>query len=147
MGAPKGRARPDMEGNKYAKGCTTNGVPKIYTDDWITEEAKLFREWMQKPDSLYFMSFAVERGYDRQRFNEFAECNKDFADAYSYAKIWQEQKLVKCGLMNQTNSSLTKFVLQNCHGWAERSTVTHKGKTLASELLDETHDDNAGTEG
>ena len=139
MAAPKG--------NTYGKGNHNSGLTKVYTDEWITEEAARFMDWLKKPDSFYFTSFAIEQGYHVQRLTEFAESNKAFAEALKYARGWQEQKLVKCGLMNQTNSSLTKFVLQNCHGWAERSTVTHKGKTLASELLDETHDDNAGAEG
>ena len=139
MAAPKS--------NQYAKGCTTSGAPMIYTDDWIKEEAQLFRKWMEKPDSMYFTSFATERGYCIQRLTEFADVNKEFSEALTYARSWQLNRLVNLGLRNEINSGLTKFVLQNNHGWADRSTVTHKGKSLASELLEETHDDNAGTEG
>lgn len=142
MGAPKGKARPDMIGNQYAAGCTTNGLPKVYTHEWITNEAKLFFKWMEKPDSMYFTTFATERGYCIQRLTEFANENKDFAEALTYARSWQLNKLVNLGLKNEINSGLTKFVLQNNHGWAERSTVMHKGRTTAEELLDSTQGDN-----
>lgn len=111
-------------GNQNAKGCTTSGAPQIYTDEYIKNEAKLFREWMQKPDSLYFGTFAVERGYCYQRLTEFANKSVEFSDTLEYAKHWQQCRLVNCGLKNETNSGLTKFVLQNCHGWAERQQIS-----------------------
>ena len=133
MAAPKA--------NQHAKGCTTSGAPTIYTYEWITEEAKLFRKWMEKPDSMYFTSFATERGYCIQRLTEFADVNIEFSEALTYARSWQLNRLVNLGLRNEINSGLTKFVLQNNHGWADRSTVTHKGKTLGDEMLDEAKGD------
>jgi hypothetical protein len=110
-------------GNQNALG-NSGGAPQIYTNEWISNEAKLFREWMQKPDSLYFSTFAVERGYDRQRLNEFADKSVEFSDALKFAKNWQESRLVNYGLKNETNPSITKFVLQNCHGWADKQQVS-----------------------
>jgi len=112
-----------LPGNKCSQG-QGGGAPPIYTVEYIRNEARLFREWMERKDSLYFTSFAVERGYDRQRLTEFAEKYTEFSDALTYARTWQESKLVNCGLKNETNSSLTKFVLQNCHGWADRQQVS-----------------------
>lgn len=115
MGAPKG--------NQFAKGHGY-GRPKEYTDAFIENEAKAFREWMQKPENIYFKSFAIERGYLPSFLTEFAKTNKVFDECLSYAHAWQEQKLANYGLFSKTNPSITKFVLQNCHGWTEKSQIS-----------------------
>lgn len=123
-------------GNQNAKGCTTSGSPKIYTDEWISNEAKLFMEWMTRPDSLYFTTFAVERGYTHQRLTEFAEVNIEFSDALKYAKHWQLSRLVNCGLKNETNSSITKFVLINNHNWVNDKTDSNDvAKQVATAIV------------
>jgi hypothetical protein len=109
-------------GNKYALG-NNGGAPEIYTEKWLREESEKFRDWMQKETSIYFKSFAIERGYSPQRFSEFANKSPEFAEALEMAKLWQEQKLVNYGLFNKTNPNMTKFVLANCHRWSERSTL------------------------
>lgn len=120
---PKKRSGGAPKGNKNALGCTTSGQPQIYTDEWIQNEAKLFREWLQKPDSLYFSSFAIERGYCLQRLTEFADRSIEFSETLRFAKDWQQCRLINCGLKNETNPGITKFVLINNHGWADKSQV------------------------
>jgi ABC-type glycerol-3-phosphate transport system substrate-binding protein len=111
------------KGNKYALG-NHGGAPAIYTQSWLKEEAARFLEWMDKPESIYFKSFAIERGYSPQRFMDFANRSPEFAEALKIAKEWQEQKLVCYGLFNKTNSAMTKFVLANCHSWKEQSQIS-----------------------
>jgi hypothetical protein len=110
-------------GNSNAVG-NCGGAPEVYSQEWIANEAEVFRKWMQKPDSLYFGSFAIERGYCRQRLSEFANKSIEFSEALEYAKSWQECRLVNLGLRNEINSSLTKFVLQNCHEWTEKQQMS-----------------------
>lgn len=111
---------PAPFGNKRAVG-NDGGRPAMYTDEWIKEEAERFREWMQRPESVFFKSFAIERGYHPVRLHEFADRSPEFSLALQIAKAWQEQKLVNFGLFNKTNSTITKFVLTNCHSWKEQS--------------------------
>lgn len=113
---------PAPKGNKFAKGHS-KGAPQKYTDSWIEQEAEAFRQWMQLPESIFFKSFAIERGYSPQRLTEFAEKNKVFSEVFKLAKDWQESKLINCGLFNKTNSGMTKFVLANHHGYSEKSQV------------------------
>lgn len=110
-------------GNQNAKGHG-EGRPQEYTSEWIDSEAKLFLEWMKKPDSLYFKAFAIERGYAPQRLTEFADKNVNFAEALSQAKGWQESRLVLLGCYKKIDSSMAKFVLTNCHSWAEKNQLS-----------------------
>lgn len=100
------------------------GRPPKYTQKWLKKEADLFKKWMQKEESIYFKSFACQRGYSAQRLAEFAQVSEAFSAVYELAKDWQEQKLVNYGLFNKINAGLTKFVLQNHHNWAEKSQIT-----------------------
>ena len=134
MGAPKGRARPDMVGNQYAKD-NVGRSPDIYTQEWLENEAIELLEWFKVPRNIWLKGFALTRGYDPARLDEFADSNKVFAQALLKAKQMQEFKLVDKGLFNETNANITKFVLTNNHGWAERSTITHKGRSVGDELL------------
>jgi len=114
---------PAPKGNKRALG-NQGGAPPTYTEEWLREEARLFYSWMKEEDSLYFKSFAIYRGYSPQRLSEFAEKSPEFSEALEFAKAWQEQKLVNLGLWNKLNSSMTKFVLSNCHSWKEQAQVS-----------------------
>ena len=98
------------KGNKYAVG-NDGGAPEVYTQEWLAEEAKRFLAWMKEPKSIYFKSFAIERGYSPQRFVEFADKSSEFAEAYKLAKEWQEQKLVSFGLFNKTNATIDKVCI------------------------------------
>lgn len=119
----KKRCPPPPKGNKRALG-NDGGRPEIYTEDWIRKEAALFREWMQRDDSIYFKSFAIERGYHPNRLQEFADKNPEFSGVLEIAKAWQEQKLVNLGLFNKINCGMTKFVLANHHSWVEKSQIS-----------------------
>src|SRR5271154_77221 len=101
-------------------GCETGGRPTKYTQEFIEEEADAFLAWMNKPGSIYFKRFAVDRGYHPNRLAEFAEQNEKFSCAYERAKAWQEMRLVEGGLLNEFSGSFTKFVMGNVCGWTDR---------------------------
>lgn len=124
MPAPKKNKGGAPPGNQNAKGCTTSGQPQLYTDEWIGNEAKAFREWLQRPDALFFTTFATDRGYCIQRLTEFADRSVEFSEVLKYAKDIQHNRLVNCGLKNETNSGITKFVLANHHGYTERQQLS-----------------------
>jgi hypothetical protein len=114
---------PAPKGNKFAKGHG-EGCPQKYTDKWIEQEAEALLQWMKKEDSVYFKSFAVERGYSPQRLTEFAKSNKVFSEALELAKSWQECRLVNYSLWNKINSNITKFCLANCHGFSDKTELS-----------------------
>ena len=113
---------PAPKGNKNAIG-NKGGAPEKYTDELISLEAKAFLDWMKLPESIFFKSFAIERGYHPNRLQEFANKSVEFSGVLEIAKAWQESKLINYGLFNKINCGMTKFVLANHHGYSERSQV------------------------
>ena len=120
---PKKRRCGAPKGNQNAVG--NRGQPiQLYTQEWIEEEAKIFRDWLQKPDSLFFTTFATDRGYCIQRLTEFANKSVVFSEVLKYAKDIQHNRLINCGRRNETNAGLTKFVLANHHGYTEKQQIS-----------------------
>jgi hypothetical protein len=89
------------------------GRPPKYSDEWITEEAKALRDWLADDSikKIYIGSFARLRGYGRQRLAEFARSNKQFADAYEEAKLWQEENFLQKGLTKEWDPNFTFIVM------------------------------------
>jgi DNA-packaging protein gp3 len=130
MPEKKNKGRPSkpnsgqfQPGNQASVG-NNGGAPVIYSDEWIANEAREFREWLQKPDSLFFTTFATDRGYCIQRLTEFADKSSEFSEVLKYAKDVQHNRLVNCGLKNETNCQITKFVLANHHGYTDKQQVS-----------------------
>jgi hypothetical protein len=97
-----------------------NGRGKPYTIKFIKEEAVEFLKWMKLEESIFFKTFAIERGYHPQRMSEFGKRDQDFAEVLDFAHAWQEQKVVTMALRRKLDSPMSKFVLANCHDWKER---------------------------
>lgn len=103
--------------NKNGEG----GRPVIYTDEFIENEAEEFLKWMKKPDSLYFKTFAFERGYSAVRMSEFAKSNRRFSEVLELAQTWQDAKVSVGALNNNLNSGFSKFFMSNVCGWSEKT--------------------------
>ena len=109
------------------KGCETGGRPTKYTPEFIEAEAQAFEKWMDLEDSIYFKRFAISRGYNPNRLNEWAKENEKFSVVYEKAQAWQETKLVEGGLRNEFNAGFTKFVMGNVCGWTDRTETKVSG--------------------
>lgn len=118
VGKSKVKPQPEKTKRYRSPGAYT------YTDEWLEKEATLLLEWVKHPENFYFKRFALERGYSSQRFAEFVKKSPAFAAAHELAFEWQEVKLVEGCLRQDFNSTMTKFVLQNCHKWQETTNVT-----------------------
>jgi hypothetical protein len=123
MGERKPRSGGAPKGNKNAVG-NSGRPPDIYTQEWIEKEAKALIEWFEVPRNIWLKGFALQRGYDPVRFDEFADKSVVFAEALTKAKKIQEFKLVDKSLFNEINSNITKFVLTNNHGWTEKQQIS-----------------------
>ena len=64
------------------------GRPKFWTDEKIHEMADKLEEWSLKDDSLFLNEFiaTLERGMNRDTFNEWVHSNTYFSDAYHRTK-------------------------------------------------------------
>jgi hypothetical protein len=132
-----------MLGNQYSKGNPGPPrdkltIPEIYTLERLEQEAELLIKWFEVPRNIWLKNFALQQGYEPQRLDEFANKSADFALALKKAHELQQGKLVEKGLFNEINANLTKFVLQNCHGWKERTEVSGDAANPISFLLDST---------
>lgn len=116
MPAPKGHEPY----NKNGEG----GVSKKYTPEYIEKEATAFLEWMSRPDSIWYESFAIERGYHPNRLSEWAKVNERFACVYELSQAWQKSRLITGGLLNKYNANITKLVLSNTIGWTDKQQVS-----------------------
>ena len=112
MPAPKGHEPYNRQGE--------GGRPKKYTPEFIEKEAEAFEEWMKRPNSIWYEDFASERGYDPNLLSLWASENERFSGVYTRAQFWQKSLLIRGGLLNKFNSSITKLVLANTIGWTDR---------------------------
>lgn len=115
MAAPKG--------NKYAAG-NSGQMPSKYTQEFIENEAKAFILWFSQPENIYFKRFALERGYPPDVLADFAKKSEVFGRAYTFAKAWQECKIVEGALFNKLNSNFAKFAMTNLSGWTDKQQVS-----------------------
>lgn len=134
MPAPKKSKSGAPKGNQNAIG-NKGGAPEIYTEEWLNEEAKRLLEWFKEPRNIWLKGFALLRGYDPVRLDEFADKSIEFSEALQKAKKWQEYKLVDMGLFNETNSNITKFVLTNNHGWMDKQQLSGDANSPVGFLL------------
>lgn len=112
MPAPKGHPPYNTEGE--------GGRPKKYTDEFIEKEAEAFLQWMQDPKSMWYEDFATSRGYSPNQLSIWAKENKRFSCVYEQSQFWQKSLLLRGGLLNKFNASITKLVLANTVGWSDR---------------------------
>jgi len=121
MGAPKGHPAYNVNGE--------GGRPRKYTIEFIEKEAEDMLEWIKKPGSIYYKEFALERGYSPQRFHEFRKLSDRFAEVFETISEWQETKLLKGGLLNEFNATMTKYAMSNICGWSERTETKVSGNS------------------
>ena len=47
-----------------------------------------------------------------------------FSRAYTFAKAWQECKIVEGALFNRLNSNFAKFAMANLSGWSDKQQLS-----------------------
>jgi hypothetical protein len=113
------------KGHEPYAGCEKGGRPKTkWTDEEIEKEADAFWEWLQRPESIWFESFCIERGYPPDYIARWAKVNDKFDRVYTFAQGWQKNKLIEGGLTSKFNSGFCKFVMSNTCGWTEKQHLT-----------------------
>lgn len=107
MAPPKGHA-------PY-KGCETGGRPKIYTKDFIDNEADKLNEWIQDRNNIFIEDFCFERGYHSSRIDEFVRDSDKFSLVYGMLKMRQKTALFKNGLNRKYAHPMCALILSNNH--------------------------------
>jgi hypothetical protein len=127
---------PAPKGHKPYPGGERGGRPKKWTAELIEKEADAFEEWMQRPDSIWYEAFCLERGFHPDYLSEWAKINERFCRVYKKSQVWQKNKLVNGGLLNKYNAGFTKFVMSNTCGWFEKTQVSGDSTNPLAFVLD-----------
>jgi hypothetical protein len=125
------------KGNKHAVG-NSGPPPSKYTQEFIEKEAMAFVTWFSNPENIYFKRFALERGYPPDELVHFAKKSEVFSRAYTFAKAWQECKIVEGALFNKLNSNFAKFAMANLSGWSDKQQVSGDAANPLAFLLQKT---------
>lgn len=97
-------------GNKYALG-NKGGRPEKYSDEWLKSEAKALLNWLEDDKHIFLGTFARERGYCRQNFEDYCKKSKEFSDAMLLAKAWQEEKLLVGALTRAFDAGQVRYTM------------------------------------
>ena len=127
---------PAPKGHPPYPGCETGGRPKKYTSEFIEAEADAFMKWMKRPANIWYKDFALERGYDPRLLSLWEKENEKFSEVYKLSQHWQQSKLIKGGLLNHYNASITKLVLANTCGWTDKQQVSGDTANPLAFILD-----------
>jgi len=122
---------PAPKGHPPYPGCEKGGRPREWTHDLIEEMADRFEAFMSRPDSIWYEDFCLEQGIDPDLLTKWSKINEKFNGVYVRSKVWQKSKLVKGGLLNDYNSSFTKFVMANTCGWSDKQETKVSGDVLS----------------
>jgi len=94
--------------------------------------------WLVKKDeededkgNIFFEEFLViEKDLYPELIKYLSDKFSSFLKLIEKAKKIQEIKLVKYGVGDRLNASMTKFVLSNHHGYTDKTDITTKGKEI-----------------
>ncbi len=131
MAPPKGHA-------PY-KGCETGGAPKIYTEQFINNEADKLLEWLEDKQNIFIEDFCYERGYHDSRVPEFAKVNDKFSYAHSILKMRQRSALFKGGLNRKLAHPMCALILSHFHNIHSKTetTVTNNNQDSLKSILED----------
>lgn len=97
------------------------GRPRRYSTKDIEKFADDLVVWMKNESHFWLKDFCLERDIDPDYMAEWAKENERFNGAYRLAKGLQESRIFQGSMQDTFNSSMSKFALMNCHGWADKS--------------------------
>lgn len=115
-------------------------MAKKYTDELLEALADELDAWCNRKNSLWLGDFCREFDIPSKQFADIFSRTEKSARAYERARDWQESVLVRGGLLNKFNSSMTKFTLMRTHNWSEKNEVQGPLGWAIDEISDETRD-------
>jgi hypothetical protein len=117
----KGGGQP---GNKNAEKWTEEKALKLGNDliDWLSEKDE---EGNEKGNIFYEEFLVIERKLYPDLTSYLSEKYLSFSDLIKKAKKIQELKLIKFGIADRLQPTMTIFVLKNHHGYTDRKEFDH----------------------
>lgn len=147
VGGNKG-IRPE-DGKQFS---STYQPPEKWTEERALALADELIEWLKEKDeegndkgNMFYEEFLIiEKDLYIDVIRYLSDKFSSFSERIKQARKIQEIKLMKYGVGDKLNASMTKFTLVNNHGWREKSETQiglndtlEDAKKIADELKDE----------
>lgn len=105
--------------------------PEKWTEERALKLADELIEWLKEKDedgedkgNMFYEEFLIiEKDLYLDVIRYLTDKFSSFSERIKQAKKIQEIKLMKYGVGDRLNASMTKFTLANNHGWAEKKEV------------------------
>lgn len=126
----------NINGNDGKRFSSEYQPKEKWTEQAALELGKELIEWLKEKDedgedkgNIFYEEFLViENDYYPDLVGYLSEKFSSFFDLIKKAEKIQELKLQKYGVGDRLNSSMTKFVLANKHGWKEKQEINLPSK-------------------
>jgi hypothetical protein len=117
--------KPFKAGNKMAEKWTLKDAEKLANDliDWLEEQTEDENGNKRDKGNIFINEFIGTRRLPPRILNYLAKKFTAFVTLMEIAKNIQEAKLLKYGIADRLNASMTKFCLINHHGYTDKSNV------------------------
>lgn len=134
----KNKSTKTPSGKKIGRPKGT-GKPHIYTEKHLNKLAKSLKDWVDasiQADGKQFLlrDWCFSSGFHYANFGRYIVKNKNFKEAYEWAKAWQEHQISKGALMNTLNSRFAQFFLGCNHNWRMKEKELDKERKALSAL-------------
>lgn len=126
---PEDNPKPFKQGNKAAEKWTEENALQLGDEliEWLTDKSK--------PQNVFFEEFLIiEKDLNTKIISYLSNKFSTFSNLLEKAKKVQELKLLKLGLDNKLNPTLTKFVLTNHHDYKERKEESLTGQINVNQI-------------
>jgi len=133
MPGGKKNIRPE-DGKQFSKDYQPQ---QKWTEEKSLKLGEDLIKWLKEDDeNIFFEEFLyIENDYYSELIAYLSHKFTSFLKLINKAKKIQETKLMKFGVFDKLNATMTKFTLINNHDWKEKSSseldVTSKGESLA----------------
>lgn len=128
MPGGKGNIRPEdgkqfVKGQKAAEKWTEKIAEQLVNDliDWMNETDENGKD----KGNIFIIDFLGSRRLCKSTAAYLANKFTTFSNLLEIAKTIQEAKLLKYGIADRLNASMTKFVLINHHDYVDRQNIDH----------------------
>ena len=121
---------PFKAGNKMAEKWTEKDALKLAKEliDWIKETETDQAGKKTDKGNIFVIDFLASKVYPPRIMPYLAKKFTAFQTIYEIAKNMQEAKLVKYGVADRLNATMTKFCLINHHGYVDKQNIDHTTK-------------------
>jgi len=134
MPGGKGNIRPE-DGKQFEPG---NKAAEKWDKQTAEQLGRELLDWLKETDdegkdkgNIFIIDFLAERdNIDENKFLPSYLAGKftSFTNLLEKAKTIQEAKLLKYGVADRLNASMTKFCLINHHGYYDKQLIDHSNK-------------------